>query len=253
MIKARIMAAARKGLAEDGFRAVQQALALVALTAALAVVLAGCTPSQEEAIRQKMTPSFEPTNTYAVPQMPAHMRRVALLPMSGRSRDEDQLARLDTVFTSELNKRLLFEVVPVSADTMKRLFGRTRFDSAELLPADFLRKVTAATNADGIVFLDLTRYEPYQPLSIGVRSKLVDATSGVVLWSFDTVFDAGNPTVAMAARRYQGSQGEVPFPMDSTGSVLQSPERFAKYAAAATFSTMPSHLPPPEPAKKAAD
>ena len=74
---------------------------------------------------------------------------------------------------------------------------------------------------------------------MGVRCKLVESHSADILWSFDTVFDSGNP---MSPPRPGGSTSDEtapPYPLQNSSSILQSPLRFTKYVADAAFTTLP--------------
>jgi hypothetical protein len=64
------------------------------------------------------------------------------------------------------------------------------------------------------------------------------------VWSFDTVFPADEPAVANAARRHFLTSDRGGMPVDTTAGALQSPTRFAGYAAATMFSTLPPVLHP---------
>lgn len=91
------------------------------------------------------------------------------------------------------------------------------------------------------MFTDITHYRPYQPIAIGVRAKLVEVQQGTILWAFDYVFDSGNPKIAEDAKRYYitNSRKEQHVGFEARG-VLQSPARFAKYAASETYRSLVS-------------
>jgi hypothetical protein len=74
---------------------------------------------------------------------------------------------------------------------------------------------------------------------MGVRTKLVDASTGRIRWAFDYVFDAGNASVAEAAKRYQLLYSDERQPLTTDGgSILLSPSRFAKYVASETYASL---------------
>ena len=53
------------------------------------------------------------------------------------------------------------------------------------------------------MFTDLHSFNPYRPLSLGVRSKLVDLKSGEFMWAVDESIDAGDASVMVTAIAYQ--------------------------------------------------
>lgn len=203
-----------------------------------AVLFAGCA-----SVRQQWDvptgPAFQPTNFTSTGPIPVSVRRVAVLPLYSDSWDGPALQPIEASFISELQKFERFEVIAVGRTQMREEFGAESVVSAAALPADVLARLRAAFGADAILFQDLTHYAPYQPLSIGVRAKLVSAVDGTVLWSFDTLFDGAQPSVAVAAFDYTMSQGRAVHPLENSSGIMQSPSRFAKYVAHAMFGTLP--------------
>jgi len=93
--------------------------------------------------------------------------------------------------------------------------------------------------ADAVLFIDVTTERSYRPLAIGLRAKLASVEDRELLWTFDNVFSAAEPGVAVAARRhYLAGEGAAEV-ADRSAAVFQSPRRFAAYAADATFATLP--------------
>jgi len=206
-----------------------------------ACLFAGCT-STELAQLQLHGPYFQPQNRAGVDRLPDTLRRVALLPLHGEQAmvPAEMLATLDGVFASELMHTERFEVVPVTPETLSRLFGARQFSSVDALPHEFLTTLAKELDVDGVLFVDITTFTAYPPLSLGVRAKLALANTAALIWSFDTVFTTADPSVANAARRHALGLGSDNPPVDLSRTVLQSPAHFGAYVAAATFSTLPS-------------
>jgi hypothetical protein len=85
----------------------------------------------------------------------------------------------------------------------------------------------------------LTVLNAHRPLALGLRGKLATLDGRRLVWSFDNVFSADEPAVANAARRHVLESDRGGIPADLSPAVLQSPHRFAGYAAAAMFATLP--------------
>jgi len=149
------------------------------------------------------------------------------------------MERYDRIFCLELNKTNLFEVVPVSRLSLFNEFGLYSINSTDLIPHAFLETWESRLGVDAVLFTDFTAMRAYKPVTIGVRSKLVDVATGKILWSFDTVFDSGLPSIGAAARKFQCRSQYQSYPLNSSTSIFQSPLRFAQYAAHAAFGTMP--------------
>jgi hypothetical protein len=176
-----------------------------------------------------------------LPSPVSQIRRVAVLPVAYETPLEASLGELDAAVTMELAKTSMFELVPVSRQALDIRFGRRQFSSVEVLPGELLTTLRADYGVDGILFTDLTHYRPYQPISIGVRSKLVDAQTGQVRWAFDHLFDSGNLETAKAAEGHYLATTPPPptleHPHDGA-AVLQSPSRFTKYVAWEAFRSL---------------
>ena len=209
---------------------------LRALAGVLAIFHGGCATLLKHPVATAEAP---PQNAFSAATPGGQLRRVALLPLHSETYPDQYLRTLDATFLAELSKRALFEVVPVSRAEMEAMFGERHFSSADALPADALKRLHERCGVDGVLFTDLTHVSPYRPVSMGVRAKLVAASTGEIRWAFDTVFDAGNSTVAEAAKRFQVTCTNPQQPLTTDGgSFLLSPARFAKYVANETYANL---------------
>jgi len=167
------------------------------------------------------------------------MRRVALLPVYHHRFPAESLRDLDSAFNSELSKKTVFEVVPVSRAQMEELIGLREVSSVDKVPGDLFRKLKDHFGVDGVMFTDVTHYSPYRPVAVGVRSKLVDIELGRIHWASDVLYDSSNSGVAAAAREYQKVLGRDNFPVEGDGgTILLSPRMFAQFAAYANYSSL---------------
>ncbi len=210
-----------------------------ALAAALAVSLCGGCATLKHVYAPVPPVPPPPPNVFTAPVPSEPLRRVALLPMHSTAFPDHYVRELDVAFQTELSKRAVFEVVPVSRAQMEALFGERQFSSTEALPAGALARLGEQCGVDGVLFTDLTQFSPYRPVSMGIRTKLVAASTGQIRWAFDNVFDAGNARVAESAKRFQIAFSNEHQPLTSDGgSVLLSPVRFAKFVASETYASL---------------
>jgi hypothetical protein len=146
---------------------------------------------------------------------------------------------LDPIFSAALQRQQRFEVVELTRDECEKTFGLPDIASAASLPHDFLSILGDKFGAQAVMFVDVTTYQPYRPLGIGIRAKLADVASRRLIWSFDEILSTSQPAVANSLRRYylENDRGKVPF--DLSNDALQSPGRFATYAAGVAFGTLP--------------
>ncbi|MDQ8180432.1 hypothetical protein [Pelagicoccus sp. SDUM812005] len=221
------------------------AKALIQLFAAagciLALALSGCKTANALNSRFDTTvgKKHKLTNVHEVEKaLPAHLRRVALLPVYKGRYDHIDMTVIEQNFVQELGKLNLFELVAVEPEKMDELFGVERFSSVEVLPTKLLSKLHEIYAIDGVMLVDITYYNAYQPVAMGVRAKLLDGHSGELVWAADETFDGANPAVSNAARKYFQTQSTTEYPLQRTQTVLHSTARFSKYVAYALFDTI---------------
>ena len=183
---------------------------------------------------------FRPANFKGEAQLPAEVRRVLLLPVCGGTIVPPETAEtLEEVFATELQKQLRFEVVRLSRTECQQHFGAPEFSSTAELPHDFLATLGREFAADAVLFVDLTSYQAYRPLTMGVRAKLATVEQTRLLWTFDEIFSLSDPLVGNSVRHFYGAADPSGIPSDAANGALQSPSKFAAYVAAATFNTLP--------------
>lgn len=221
------------------------------LLAALTALLAGCmTPPVRDPAR--IGPFYEPKNVVGDSSL-FGLRRVVLLPAWGAgSITPEQLADLDTVLSASLQRQQRFEVVTLSRSEFRRRFGLESVSSAAPLPFNLLGTLRRETGAEAILFVDVTMLESQRPLGIGLRARLATVDGLRLIWVFDNLFSAADPAVANSARRHELDRDGGGLPADMTLGVLQSPGRFATYAADAMFRTLPPVVAPVVPTPKPA-
>lgn len=221
--------------ARHTFRFLRLSAALLA-TAWLGGCLAG--PAIDDPVR--VGPFFAPRNFAGDKTMPANVHRVLVLPLYGGNLTEPEaVAALDPVIITTLQRQQRFEVVPLSREECAQRFGVREFSSAGALPHGFLEQVGRYYAADAVLFVDLTVYQPYRPLSVGFRAKLATVQDVRLIWSFDEIFSATDPSVVNAVRRFYLQEQHTTPPVDLSTAALQSPGRFAAYAADTMFATLP--------------
>ncbi len=213
---------------------------LIAAVGCLAFALSGC--KSANALNSKFDTTVGKkhtiTNVHEVKTFPAHLRRVALLPLYKGRYDHIDMTVIEENFIQELGKLNLFELVPIQPEEMRELFGVERYSSVEILPTKLLSKLHEVYAIDGVMLLDMTYFNAYQPVGMGVRAKLLDGHTGELVWAADEVFDASNPAVSNAARKYFQTKSTTEYPLQRTTTVLHSTARFSKYVAYALFDTI---------------
>lgn len=214
----------------------------LALSAAALVAGGGCA-SMKDLTGQKPKPVAPVRRNFVGDKrLPQSLLRVVLMPVSGGdAASPESAAALDAVFATELVRQKRFEVVTLSREECRRRFGDEALSSSAALPPDFLDEIARDFAAQGVVFVDLTSYHPFRPIGLGVRAKLALTAGGRLIWSFDDLFTAEDPSVLAGIKKFYavagGDRGETPANLPE--AALISPSRFGGYCASATFETLP--------------
>lgn len=205
-----------------------------------AVFLGGCSGTREWLEPVAVEPRHTPVNHLGEVRLPPGLRRVALLPAwSGGLIVPEARAELDRTFSDALQRSMRFEVVPVPREWCRRHFGLEDFSGSAALPHDLLSRIATEFGADGVLFIDVTSYRDFRPLSLGVRAKLATVQEPRLIWSFDEQLTAADPGVANSALADARARRSSDLPVDLSAGALQSPSRFAGYVAASVFETLP--------------
>lgn len=188
-------------------------------------------------------PSFRPTNFHHEPAPRlAQIRRVLVLPLTltdeASTSDAGRLT-LQPIIAAELGKTKQFELIHLTRAQLQQWTGRPEWTAENPIAPETLGRLREETAAEAVLFSRLTHYRPYPPLAVGWNLKLVSLHDARILWAIDEVFDAGDPTVATAARHYYRQHHADSSSLADSRSMLISPGRFARYAAHATFASLP--------------
>jgi hypothetical protein len=200
------------------------------LLAVFCLVLTGCHTHKLSVNQAK----YKPTNVYYKSKvLDPKLKRVAVLPLSTSLSSESLQAGIEILqplVHAELDKTKRFELMIISQQQMIQWTGKASWRSDDQLPADFFDKLHEMTDCDAVFFTELTRYSAYPPLAIGWKLALVQTIPHEILWAVDEIFDAGDETVANAARHYSSEHIHVEAPLSDPESILGSPSRFGQYS-----------------------
>lgn len=205
---------------------------------ASALLLNGCAFLEIE-MPPASAPAYVPTNHQGDARLPRDVQRVAMLPIhGGTAADPESCAALDPVLLTVLQRQVRFEVITVSREDCRRLFGSGSVGSTDALPPGLLEKIAATYAVDAVLFTDITVYQPYRPLTVGFRAKLATVKEVRLVWAFDEVFSGEQPSMQTSVKDYYAGVDKSSA-MDVSSAVLQSPTRFGAVAADLMFRTLP--------------
>ncbi|NOT32211.1 MAG: hypothetical protein HOP15_17330 [Planctomycetes bacterium] len=192
-----------------------------ACAALLALALAGCVlarPAEMPKLANAVVSSdFE---SYA-------LRRIGLLPFTGRGLTTTQGLDLQRALHSELAQSTPFELVLLDGDDLAELDASDPYRRGWYKPKTIIG-LSERYNLDGILFGIVTQERFFPPQLLSLQVDLVSAETGLVIWSGSVNLDASDPRVVSGLKVYYGFEEDD----DQAWRVaLLSPERFARFAA----------------------
>lgn len=212
---------------------------LSALMVAIGLGASGC--QNGSPLKARVAP-YRPqnvvTNTIA---LRFDVQRVIVLPVhfNGEfaSRPDMQTLISETL-ERELIKRGAFEPIMIDPNELQRLTGMTSIRFDRPLPDSFLTTLNEGFFSQAYLFVMVDHFQPYPPLTVAWRMKLVDSNNLATIWEIDELFDSGHVAVAEAAREHYGKHQSGGARRDER-LVLHSPRRFVQYTSAAVLETLP--------------
>jgi hypothetical protein len=183
-------------------------------------------------------------NTFlASPNLPADLKRVAVLPLAWEGSATDLALGSETlgpILLAELIKTKKFEVVAVPPEALHHQTGRQSWTGTEVLPANFLDSLQRVYGCDAVLFCQLTTFRAYPPLAVGWRLKLVEAHTGRILWAADKVFDEKQQKTLNQTWHHYIAELGIGQDSSDDWQIENSPRLFGEYAIAQILTTLPN-------------
>jgi hypothetical protein len=188
---------------------------------------------------------YRPTNIYLRSDWTNSLvKRVAVLPLTivkGPAELETGAHALEPLLHAELEKGKHFELYLVTAQQLREWTGQSSWRAEDPLPKEFFTHLHERTACDGVLFSELTRYQPYEPVAVGWKFTLLEIADRQIYWSADEVFDGGDPHVSSAARAYYSQHVGGQVTATDSSIIAASPGLFGQYSLAALISTIPDN------------
>lgn len=206
------------------------------------VGLGGCTQITKRDDPTITGPFHSALNVYVAPGgLPANVRRVAVLPLihgRGNRGAERGVPLIRQVFTQELSRARLFEVVTVTPDELYTMSGVRAVYADQKLPVDLIDNLKESTGCQAVLFAELTTYRAYAPVAVGWKLHLFDLETEELLWAVDEVYDTGQAPVANALRRHMRDQLAPNLVAVPRSIVLDSPRDLSRFSLSNLFEVL---------------
>lgn len=154
------------------------------------------------------------------------LRRIGLLPFSGRGLSAQQGADLQRALHVELAQSTPFELVPLDAHDLAELEASDPHRRGWYRPRTIIG-LAQRYSLDAILFGVVTQERFFPPQLLALQVDLVASETGLVIWSGTVNLDASDPRVVDGLQLYYGNEDD----QETWRVALLSPERFARFAA----------------------
>lgn len=153
------------------------------------------------------------------------VRRVGILPFSGRDLTAEQSADLQRALHSECSRTAPFEFVLLDANDLAELERSDPYRRGWYEPATLIG-LSRRYTLDAILFGVVSQARFFPPQLLALRVDMVSAETGLVIWSGSIDLDATDPRVQQGLQKYYSGDGAEAWRV-----ALLSPERLARFAA----------------------
>ena len=180
-------------------------------------------------------------NVYISPDgLPANLQRVAVMPLvpgRGNRSAERGVPLIQQLFTEELSRARIFDVVTLTPDRLDTLIGIKALYADSRLPVEFISKIKEETGCQAVLFAELTTFRAYPPVAVGWKLHLFDLETEELIWAADEVFDGGQASVANALRRHIREKLSPNNAAATQLLVLDSPREMARFSLGELIGT----------------
>jgi len=162
--------------------------------------------------------------------------RVALVELENSSSYPQISAEMTQALYLEAQKQQVFGLVVVRQDNAAWRSLQANLDSLQAMRQLVVLQETLRSN--GLLLGEITQYQPYPHMVIGLRLKLLDLTDGQLIWGLEQIWDSADKTIQKRIKKYYGQQlrsGHAPL---NEELVVVSSLNFCKFVAYEVAATL---------------
>ncbi len=203
--------------------------AIVCAAAAAVLAALGCSPKPIEA---------SPAPCYLRSAASLHsLHRVAMMPLDGGESAAPQARQMTGSLVKAVEERHLFQLTVVAADEPS--VSATGLDWGKPIALEQMQQLRQSLGCDAILMGALTNCRPYPHMQMGLKLRLIDLRSGVLVWGIDNIWDGRDVATAKRMERYYKRRtSDAAEPLDWR-VMLVSPAAFGEFVAADVALTLP--------------
>ncbi len=183
--------------------------------------------------------AYEPTANYYYLNPDKNLSaigRTALVELANDSAFPQISADVTESLYQALQKKQIFglTVIRQSDPAWRKL----QLDLNSTYTLEQLSAMRKTLNCDAVLFGTVTGFEPFPPLTIGLRLKLIDLADGQLLWALEQIWDTTDKTTQDRIRNYYRRHLLPGFETLQEKLGIVSSLRFVKFVAFETAETL---------------
>jgi hypothetical protein len=177
------------------------------------------------------------------------VRRIVLVPFQTPG-TSDKAEIVGRQLGAALRQQGRFEVMMLLASDAPALSAPGSWESNRIDPS-VLRDLSSRYNCDAVLIGRIDRWQPYDPVAIGLQIHLVHAGSGAVVWSVGGDFDSRTQSIQDAlATWWDNTHGSGQASISGWRAALSSPRLYATWLSEALVTSASyGEAPPPDDGK----
>jgi len=153
--------------------------------------------------------------------------RVVMLEMVNLSSNQELSSELTAALSEEIQKKQIFGLDTLYLNDPKWKSLNLSTDSD--FTSDELDTIRTKFNASAVMYGKIVHYRPYPRNSIGLKLKLVDCSTGQLLWAIDQVWDSTDAKTEERVKAFFNTEMRSGYdPMDWK-IVMLSPRIYNKF------------------------
>ena len=208
----------------------------------LTAVVGGCTAYEtvKESITQTLTKEelVNPVNFYKSEEYSSsNIQRILLVPFTFNTGREKVVNEITEAFFDELQKSGKFDVV-TPHEFHEVFLNKDNLWIKGMVNAETIVEAKKRYQVDAIIFGTITRYSPYEPPVIGIKSSMFSTTSGNVIWTSDTIFDSSEASIVKLAKAYYKENYQKKQSLYDWKIVLLSSKRYSQFISHQIVATL---------------
>jgi len=164
--------------------------------------------------------------------------RVAIIELNNNSNYPQIAADMTGSLFQAMQKKQLFGISIVRQTDPD--WRGLQLEAGATYTTEQLSAIRKTLKCDAVLLGDITGYQPFPHMTIGLRLKLIDLRDGQLIWAMEQVWDSTDKTTEYRIKRYYESQLQAGLPGLQRQLMEVSPMEFMKFVASEAAETLPA-------------